>query len=364
MSWLSNFVRPKIQALVRKPETPDNLWHKCPSCEQMIFHRDLVENLHVCTHCGHHMRLPAKQRLAMLFDDGAYDRIDTPKVTADPLRFRDRKRYTDRLREAQAKTDEADAIQVGEGRIGGVPAVCAVFDFEFLGGSMGLGVGEGLVKAAAVAVQKKRPLIVFPASGGARMQEGALSLMQMARTTVAVDRVKEAGLPYIVVFTDPTTGGVTASFAMIGDIHISEPGALIGFAGQRVIESTIREALPQGFQRAEYLMEHGMLDMVVPRKELKATLARTLKLLLKLPHVAPRPGTAIDQPERASGSVTTRTVTPSKVPSGKDAMAKPGPAATKPVPAGQAEGKPADGKAVARAETAPAAPAPADPKAG
>lgn len=327
MSWLSNFVRPKIQALVRKPDaTPDNLWHKCPSCEQMIFHRDLVENLHVCTNCGHHMRLPAKQRLAMLFDDDAYDRIDTPKVTADPLRFRDRKRYTDRLREAQAKTDETDAIQVGEGRIGGVPAVVAVFDFDFLGGSMGMGVGEGLVKAAAVAVQKKRPLIVFPASGGARMQEGALSLMQMARTTVAVDRVKEAGLPYVVVFTDPTTGGVTASFAMIGDIHISEPGALIGFAGQRVIETTIREALPEGFQRAEYLMEHGMLDMVVPRNALKETLARTLKLLLKLPPVAaPKPGTALAEP-------VTNTVTPPRTPAG-NATARPAEATPRAEPA-------------------------------
>lgn len=284
MSWLSNFVRPKIQALVRKPDIPEDLWTKCPSCEQMIFHRDLAQNLRVCPHCGHHLRMGAADRLALIFDDGQFVRETLPKVASDPLKFRDSRRYTDRLKDAQHKLGDkgaGDAILVAHGSLSGIDTVAAAFDFAFMGGSMGMAVGEGLVKAAEVAVERRAPLIVFPASGGARMQEGALSLMQMARTTVAVERVKEAGLPYIVVFTDPTTGGVTASFAMIGDIHISEPGALIGFAGQRVIQNTIREALPEGFQRAEYLLEHGMLDMVVPRAELKETLARTLRLLMQ-----------------------------------------------------------------------------------
>ena len=279
MSWLSDFVRPKIQSLVAPREVPENLWDKCPQCSQMIFHRDMEKTFFVCPHCGHHLRLPAKKRLDMLFDDGRYQRIELPKPVIDPLKFRDSKRYTDRLKETQTKTGEQDALMVAHGRIGGVPSVVAVFNFEFMGGSMGTSVGDGLLAAAELAVLQEAALIVVPSSGGARMQEGALSLMQLARTTVAVDKVKEKGLPYIVILADPTTGGVTASFAMLGDVHIAEPGAQIGFAGARVIESTIREKLPEGFQRAEYLLEHGMVDMVVPRTQLRDTLARILGLL-------------------------------------------------------------------------------------
>jgi len=280
MSWLTNFVRPKLQQLVRR-ETPDNLWHQCPSCSQMIFHRELEKQLHVCPHCGHHMRLDAKRRLGMLFDEGRYDLAELPPVPVDPLKFRDTKRYTDRLKEAQSKSGYQDAVLVASGTIGGHRTVIAVFDFSFLGGSMGVAVGEALVEASHLAVRDRAALIVVPASGGARMQEGILALMQMPRTTVAVAEVKEAGLPYIVIITDPTTGGVSASFAMLGDIAISEPGAAIGFAGQRVIQQTIRETLPEGFQRAEYLLEHGMIDMVVPRTELAATVGRALGLLSK-----------------------------------------------------------------------------------
>ena len=283
MSWLTNFVRPKIQALVRKTEVPDNLWEKCPSCAQMIFHRDLEANLRVCTHCGHHLRLSWRRRLELLFDEGKFDRIELPKGEADPLKFRDRKRYADRLKETQAKTAEQDAIVVAHGAMGSLPTVIAAFNSEFMGGSMGKAVGDGLIAAARLAVEKRAPLIVIPASGGARMQEGIISLMQMPRSIIAVDEVKEAGLPYIVLLTDPTTGGVSASFAMLGDIQIAEPGAVIGFAGARVIEETIREKLPEGFQRAEYLLAHGMLDMVVPRQELKAMLGRLIAYLCPEP---------------------------------------------------------------------------------
>ena len=286
MNWLTNFVKPKIQALVAKKEVPDNLWHKCPSCGAMLFHRDLEEQLHVCQHCGHHMRLDPARRLKMLFDPG-YQVIELPKVLVDPLKFRDQKRYTDRLKEAQSKTGRQDAIVVAHGKINGQGAVVAVFDFNFMGGSMGMAVGEGLLAAARQAVSQQVPLLAIPSSGGARMQEAILSLMQMPRTVIAVEMVKEAGLPYIVILTDPTTGGVTASFAMLGDIHIAEPGAQIGFAGARVIESTIRETLPEGFQRSEYLLDHGMVDMVVHRKELRATLGRIIDLLR-------RPGPSAD----------------------------------------------------------------------
>ncbi len=279
MNWLTNFVRPKIRALVKQDDQPDNLWFKCTNCGQMIFHRDLEENLFVCQHCDHHLRVDVKKRLEMMFDDGQYNRIELPKAVVDPLKFRDRKRYSERLREAQSKTGEQDAIIVAHGKMGGNVVVIAAFDFSFMGGSMGVAVGEGLVAAAKLAVLQDAPLIVVPASGGARMQEGILSLMQMARSTIAVEEVKDAGLPYIVLLTDPTTGGVTASFAMLGDIHIAEPGALIGFAGQRVIEQTVRESLPEGFQRAEYLKDHGVVDMVVPRSELRETLIRVIDLL-------------------------------------------------------------------------------------
>jgi acetyl-CoA carboxylase carboxyl transferase subunit beta len=286
MSWLTNFVRPKIRALVRKADVPENLWDKCPACGQMIFHRELEANLRVCTHCGHHMRIEVKRRLELLFDGGAYQRTETPKVEFDPLKFRDRKRYADRLKEAQNKTEEQDAIIVAHGLVGGQKAVVAAFNFDFMGGSMGTAVGEGLVTASDLAVKEQAAFIAVPASGGARMQEGILSLMQMPRSVIAIDRVKEAGLPFVVLLTDPTTGGVTASFAMLGDIHVSEPGAQIGFAGARVIEETIREKLPEGFQRAEYLLDHGIIDVVVPRKDLQRELGKIIGLLTRQPKPA------------------------------------------------------------------------------
>ena len=307
MSWLERFARPKVSGLFRKPDIPHDLWEKCDKCEQMIFHRELESNLRVCPRCDHHMRLGADQRLAQLFDPD-YRTIELPEVEDDPLRFRDRKRYADRLREARSKTGHDDAIVVAHGRIGDVPAVVAAFDFGFLGGSMGSAVGESLLAAARLAILQEAPLIVIPSSGGARMQEGVLSLMQMARTTIAVDELKEAGVPYIVLLTNPTTGGVTASFAMLGDIAIAEPGAVIGFAGPRVIEETIREKLPEGFQRAEYLRDHGMVDMVVHRRKLRETLSTLLSLLrnrtpaaevVALHGDAPDTGEGTDEPAAA-----------------------------------------------------------------
>lgn len=279
MSWLTEFVRPKIRTLLGRTEVPDNLWHQCPNCQQMIFHRELEAGKKVCPHCGHHMRASSAERLAWTFDEGSYTRIDLPKALVDPLKFRDQKKYADRLREARDATKQDDALLVAHGTIGGHKAVVAAMEFSFMAGSMGAAVGEGLVAAAKLAVLQAAPLIVYTASGGARMQEGAISLMQMPRTTIASMMVKEAGLPFITVLTDPTTGGVTASFAMLGDIQIAEPNALIGFAGARVIEQTVREKLPEGFQRAEYLHEHGIIDMVVKRGELTAKLAQIIGLL-------------------------------------------------------------------------------------
>ena len=279
MSWLTTYVRPKIRNLLGKREVPDNLWTQCSACNQMIFAKEMERALKVCPHCGHHMRALVQERLAWTFDDGSFTRIELPRAPADPLGFRDQKRYTDRLRENRAKTHLDEALVVAHGTIGGRKAVVGVMAFEFLAGTMGAALGEGVVAAARLAVLQQAPLIVFTASGGARMQEGMISLMQMPRTTIAVQMVRDAGLPYIVVMTDPTTGGVTASFAMLGDIQIAEPNALIGFAGQRVIEQTVRETLPDGFQRAEYLLQHGMLDMVVPRAEMRDTLARLIALL-------------------------------------------------------------------------------------
>ena len=289
MNWLTNFVLPKIRAVVAKKEVPDNLWHKCPSCGQMLFHRELEANLYVCGSCGHHLRISPEKRLALLFDDGKYTIIELPKVIADPLKFRDRKRYGDRLKEAQgAKTaPNRDAALVAHGTVGGVATVVCAFDFSFMGGSMGIAVGEAVLTSARLAVLQEAALVVVPSSGGARMQEGILSLMQMPRTTLAVEMVKESHRPYVVILTDPTTGGVSASFAMLGDVTLAEPGAVVGFAGARVIEETIREKLPEGFQRAEYLLEHGMVDMVVPRRELKATLERVLDLLCRPGRKAP-----------------------------------------------------------------------------
>ena len=289
MNWLERFVRPKIRAFVRKSNIPENLWDKCPACEQMVFHRDLEENRFVCTACGHHLHFPPLMRLAELCDDAAFERLQLPDVAADPLRFRDRTRYGERLAKARQKTGDADALVVASGRIGGRAVVLAVLNFEFMGGSMGQAVGEGFLTAARRAVADNAALIAVVSSGGARMQEGVLSLMQMARTTIAVEEVKEAGQPYIVVLANPTTGGVTASFAMLGDVAIAEPNAMIGFAGVRVIEETIRETLPEGFQRAEYLLEHGMIDMVVHRHELRDVLVRLLGLLAGAAGPAARP---------------------------------------------------------------------------
>jgi acetyl-CoA carboxylase carboxyl transferase subunit beta len=279
-NWLTNFVLPKIRAAVGRKEVPDNLWKQCPGCEQTLFLRDLVADLMVCRHCGHHFRIGSGERFKMLFDDAVFETVELPRTPLDPLKFRDRRRYAERLRESQASLGVGkEAIAVAHGRIGGVASVIAAFDFAFMGGSMGVAVGEALVAASRLALERQAALIVIPSSGGARMQEGILSLMQMPRSIIAADMVKEARLPYIVVLTDPTTGGVAASFAAIGDIAIAEPGAIVGFAGARVIQETIRETLPEGFQRAEYLLEHGMIDMVVKRGELAATLARILKLL-------------------------------------------------------------------------------------
>jgi len=279
MSWLTEYVRPKIRTLLGHREVPDNLWDQCPACQQMIFAKDLRASLRVCPHCGHHMRVTAPDRLAWTFDETGFTRIELPKVPLDPLRFRDQKRYTERLKDAREKTHLDDAILVAHGLIGGHKAVVAAMAFEFMGGSMGAAVGEGLLAAARLAVLQEAPLIVFVTSGGARMQEGAVSLMQMPRSIIATRLVKEAGLPFLTVLTDPTFGGVTASFAMLGDVQIAEPGAEIGFAGTRVIEQTVREKLPEGFRRAEYLHEHGAIDMVVKRSDLREMLGRLISLL-------------------------------------------------------------------------------------
>jgi acetyl-CoA carboxylase carboxyl transferase subunit beta len=278
MSWLTEYVRPKIRGLLKR-EVPDNLWTTCESCSQMVLVRDLERSLKVCPHCGHHMRALANERLAWTFDDGVYTKIELPKVPVDPLEFRDRKRYTERLKDARTKTQLDEAMVVAHGKLGGRDAVVAVMAFEFLTGTMGAALGEAFVAACRLAVLQRAPLVVFTASGGARMQEGMISLMQMPRTTIGVQMLREAALPYVVVLTDPTTGGVSASFAMLGDVQIAEPKALIGFAGPRVIQDTVRETLPEGFQRAEYLRDHGMIDMVVPRKDLRETLIRVSGLL-------------------------------------------------------------------------------------
>ena len=280
MNWLKDFVRPKLKQLVGGgKDIPDNMWHQCPSCEQMIFHRDMEENDHVCQHCGFHMRITVTRRLEMMFDGGEYNTAEFASAVNDPLKFKDLKKYTDRIKDYQAKTGVSDALVVAHGKMGGQNVVIAAFNFAYMGGSMGTAVGEGIVTASKLALMQDAALIIVPTSGGARMQEGILSLMQMARTTIAVNEVKERGLPYIVLLTDPTTGGVSASFAMLGDIQIAEPGCTIGFAGRRVIEQTIREQLPDDFQSAEYLLDHGMVDMVTPRKELRSTLIRILSLL-------------------------------------------------------------------------------------
>ncbi len=277
MSWL-NRVRNALPFAAKK-ETTDTLWLKCAGCAQMVFTKEYEENLSVCPQCGHHGRIGPKARFAQILDAG-FTQLATPKAPEDPLKFRDSKRYVDRIKAARLATNEYDALLNARGTIDGQRAVIGVQDFGFMGGSMGVGVGEAFLAGTRAAIADKAPYIIFTAAGGARMQEGILSLMQMPRTTVAIAELREAGLPYIVVMTDPTTGGVTASYAMLGDVQIAEPGALIGFAGQRVIESTIREKLPEGFQRAEYLLAHGMLDMVVARKELRDTLGQLIGFLM------------------------------------------------------------------------------------
>ncbi len=282
MNWISEVVRPRIKTLFKR-ESPENLWIKCPDSGQMVFHKDVEANGFVIPGSDHHMRVTAQDRLRLTFDEGKWLDVPLPEVATDPLKFRDEKRYIDRLKDARTKTGATDAFKVGYGRVKGLALTIAVQDFHFMGGSLGMAAGEAFIKGAETALEKKTPYVVFAASGGARMQEGILSLMQLARTTVAVRRLRAARLPYIVVLTNPTTGGVTASYAMLGDIHIAEPGALIGFAGPRVIEQTIREKLPDGFQRAEYLKDHGMVDMVVHRHDLPETLARLGRLLTKQP---------------------------------------------------------------------------------
>lgn len=280
MSWLTNYVKKPLQSVLSTRETPDNLWHKCPNCGQMIFHKEYVAANYVCVKCDHHGRMPAKDRLGLLFDGGNYDLIPMPSVNQDPLRFKDTKRYTDRLKTARASNDSQDAIIAGEGKIGTQEAVVAVQDFAFMGGSMGMAVGEGIITAIRRATERHLPFVMVTASGGARMQEGILSLMQMPRTTVALQELREVRLPYIVVLADPTSGGVSASYAMLGDVHLAEPGAMIAFSGPRVIEQTIGEKLPDGFQRAEYLRDHGMVDRVVHRHEMRQELGQIVSMLM------------------------------------------------------------------------------------
>ena len=280
MNWINNVVRPKIRNLLTtKRELPDNLWVKCPDSGQMVFYKDLEANQFVIPGSNYHMRIDARQRLRLFFDEGDYDVVPVREVGQDPLKFRDGKRYSDRLKGAKSETELEDAVLVGEGQLEGQDVVAAAQDFRFMAGSLGMAAGEAVITGMLRAVERHTPFILFAASGGARMQEGILSLMQMPRTTIAVQHLREERLPYLVVLTDPTTGGVTASYAMLGDIHIAEPGALICFAGPRVIQQTIREQLPEGFQNAEYLLAHGMIDMVVHRHKLRETLARLCRLL-------------------------------------------------------------------------------------
>ena len=303
MNWITNYVRPKINSLFSRREVPENLWTKCPECGTMLFHRELADNLFVCTNCDHHMAITPRARFANLFDGGIFAEIKVPEPLVDPLLFRDQKKYPERLKTARQATGEKDAMLVAEGDLSRTPIVAVAQDFSFMGGSMGMYVGNALLAAADRAVKLKRPLVLFSAAGGARMQEGILSLMQMPRTTVAVQMLREAGLPYIEVLTHPTTGGVTASYAMLGDVQIAEPNALICFAGPRVIEQTIREKLPEGFQRAEYLLDHGMLDRVTHRKSMRDELTTVLRMLLRLPPAIKGELAAPAAPEPAKADV-------------------------------------------------------------
>jgi acetyl-CoA carboxylase carboxyl transferase subunit beta len=295
MNWISNVVRPKIRNFLQRRDVPENLWIKCPESGQLVFYKDVEANKFVIPGSNYHMRMSAAARLKSMFDGETWFDIALPDVAPDPLKFRDERRYADRLKDARTKTGLKDAIKLGFGKLDGLPVVIGVQDFDFMGGSLGMAAGEAVIKGLETAVEHGSPFILFVASGGARMQEGILSLMQLPRTTVAVQRLREAGRPYIVVLTNPTTGGVTASYGMLGDVQIAEPGALIGFAGPRVIEQTIREKLPDGFQKSEYLRAHGMVDMVVHRGELRATLANLCRLLTKAP-AAPPPSAAVPPP--------------------------------------------------------------------
>jgi acetyl-CoA carboxylase carboxyl transferase subunit beta len=283
MNWISNYVRPKINAIFSKKDTPENLWQKCPSCGMMLFHREVKDALCVCNGCGHHMHIPPKERLLNLFDGGIYSRIDYEDVIEDPLNFKDTKKYTDRMKETRKKTGEKDAMLLTVGDIGRLKVTVAVQNFLFMGGSMGMSVGNSIIAGVNNCIKFKTPFVMFAAAGGARMQESILSLMQMPRSTVAIQSLREAKLPYIVVLTNPTTGGVTASYAMLGDITIAEPNALICFAGPRVIEQTIGEKLPDGFQKSEYLLDHGMIDMVTSRDKIRDELILLLHILMKKP---------------------------------------------------------------------------------
>jgi acetyl-CoA carboxylase carboxyl transferase subunit beta len=284
MNWIKNYVRPKIRSLLgQKRDTPENMWIKDPESGEMVFYRDLEANQFVFPGSGHHHRMPAEARLKLCFDGEAWEKIVLPAVALDPLRFRDEKKYADRLKDAKSRGHKDDSILAGFGQVNGQDMVVLVQDMSFIGGSLGMAAGEAIITAMRKALSAKCPCVIFVASGGARMQEGILSLMQMPRTTIAVQDLRAAGLPYIVVLTNPTTGGVTASYAMLGDVHLAEPNAIIGFAGQRVIEQTIREKLPQGFQRSEYLKDHGMVDMVVTRHEMKATVSNIARILMRQP---------------------------------------------------------------------------------
>lgn len=287
MNWITNLVPPKIGNLLNRKDMPENLWIKCPESGEMVFHKDLEANMGVIPSSGHHMKITAKERLGFLFDEGEYETIEMPKVAQDPLKFRDKSKYADKLKDARKKTGLEDSILAAKGKIEDIDMIAVVHEMQFIGGSLGMAAGEMIVKSMELAAETKTPLVLFAASGGARMQEGILSLMQLPRTTVGVQRMKDAGVPYIVVLTNPTTGGVSASYAMLGDVHIAEPGAVIGFAGRRVIEGTIREQLPDDFQTAEYLQEHGMVDMIVSRLDMKSTLSRVIRLLLNMPAYEP-----------------------------------------------------------------------------
>jgi len=287
MNWITNLVPPKIGNLLNRKDMPENLWIKCPESGEMVFHKDLEANMGVIPSSGHHMKITAKERLGFLFDEGEYETIEMPKVAQDPLKFRDKSKYADKLKDARKKTGLEDSILAAKGKIEDIDIIAVVHEMQFIGGSLGMAAGEMIVKSMELAAETKTPLVLFAASGGARMQEGILSLMQLPRTTVGVQRMKDAGVPYIVVLTNPTTGGVSASYAMLGDVHIAEPGAVIGFAGRRVIEGTIREQLPDDFQTAEYLQEHGMVDMIVSRLDMKSTLSRVIRLLLNMPAYEP-----------------------------------------------------------------------------